>query len=290
MPMAIDAMKASLTLRPRSLDADLMPGERQLERREAVGGAAADHHRGHRSVGDGRHPADRRDGVPGLLPRGPGLGHGALGEVERAAHGRDGQVGAAAQGVGQVRVRDVADADVLRLGRRRGVRLVRVGLRPELEQAQAHHHRGLAVGDGVVQLEQEGRLAARQALDERRLPQGAVVVEVRQAHAPGVVEQLAPAGTVRQPVPPQVHVHVEVGVDGEAGGREPQGAEQRAHAQGRDEQGEPIDPLSQARPVGGRLEDRQGHDRRPHRGVAAGRAEGGRVPAPQLRADEVVHD
>ena len=106
---------------------------------------------------------------------------------------------------------------MLGVGRRGCVaRVVRLAL--EVEQ----HHRQLdgadAVGDRVVELLDDGRLAVDQALDHGELPQGPRPVEALHPDRLGQVEQRAPVARRGSAHATQVVVEVEVGVDDPAEG------------------------------------------------------------------------
>ena len=210
-------------------------------------------------------------------------------EVDRTPDGRHGEVGPPPEVVREIGQRDVTQTDILRVRCVRGRRLVRIRVGPELEQRQSDHHRRVSVGDRVVQLQQEGGLTLRESLDERRLPQRTIGVEIGEAHPTGIVEQTAPAGTLGQPIPPQVEIEVEVRIDGEARGREGERSIQRPHAQSGDEQTQALDARPQTLPVRCTVEHGQGNDGRAHRRITAGGSERRGVPPAHLRADEVVH-
>ena len=89
-------------------------------------------------------------------------------------------------------------------------RLGRVAL--EIEELQRQLHAGLAVGDRVVQLLDQCRLAAAQALDDRELPQRAGAIERVGRDQAGEVEELAHRAGLRQRDPAHVVVDVEVWV------------------------------------------------------------------------------
>ncbi len=89
--------------------------------------------------------------------------------------------------------------------RRRGVAI-------EVEELQRHLHAALAVGDRVVHLLHQRRLAAAQALDDDELPQRPHPVERVVDEQRGDVEQLAHGARLGQGDAPHVVVDVEVGI------------------------------------------------------------------------------
>ena len=91
------------------------------------------------------------------------------------------------------------------------------GLALEVEQHHGELDAADAVGDRVVELLDDGRLAVGQALDHGELPQRAGPVEALHADRLGQVEQGAPVARRGRAHPAQVVVEVEVGVDDPAG-------------------------------------------------------------------------
>ena len=119
-------------------------------------------------------------------------------------------------------------------GRRRG-RFVGVTRRRSSEQVRGDQDGGLTVGDGVVQLQNQSRPTARQTFDEDGFLQRPVVVEAVRPHAAGLRQHVVPTTALREPVPVQMDVEIEVGVDRQPRHRDTHCAEQGPFAQHRDQ-------------------------------------------------------
>ena len=101
---------------------------------------------------------------------------------------------------------------MLGLGRSgRVARVVRLAL--EVEQHHRQLDRADAVGDRVVELLDDGRLAVGQPLDHGELPERASPVEALHPDRLGQVEQRAPVARSGSAHAAQVVVEVEVGVE-----------------------------------------------------------------------------
>ena len=83
---------------------------------------------------------------------------------------------------------------------------------------RAEHHGALTVGDRVVQLDEQGRPAALQPLEQGDPPQRPREVEVGHGLAAGLVEDLVPAARLGHPEPAHVEGQVELRVHDDAAG------------------------------------------------------------------------
>ena len=151
--------------------------------------------------------------------------------------------------------------------------------RGEVEQRQPELDGALAVGDGVVQLLNEHRLASGQAVEQEIAPQRPVLVEVGHALPTCDLQDVLPVRRLRHTEPPQVERQVEVRVDDHARGFQAGRALDHLRAQYRRQPGGPFVAIGEAVPVGAGVHHQDAQDRRPHDGVVGGHPPGCEVPA-----------
>ena len=234
--------------------------ERQVEGGERIRGRTFGEDRGQLGLVRGREPSQRGCHVEGV---GPGLHRATQGTFDEVTEdpGSAARHGDVALNV----VLDVGPTDRhhrhrLARGCRRSFGLVRIALGSELEQVGAHHDGRLAIGDRVMQFEEQCGPTPWQALHELRLPQRPVVVEVHQRHAARLFEDVVPAAALRHPGAVKVQIDVEVRVHCHTRRRESHSPEQRSFAQHRHEPGEALISCFELLPIRSRVEQHHADD------------------------------
>ena len=233
-----------------------MPGHRPVPHQGRQGGAA----------GCGR-PVD-----------GAGHRHRAAGRFDGIAcgadHGGDRRPGPA-PGQHRSGLGDRADGagdhgnQVRRLVRRHGWHRTQVGrfALPVGHQSQ-HAHRPDAVGQGMVELDDERRLAALHAFDHGDFPQRAVPVEGGHRRPAGQRQYRVPRAGRGSRDPAQVPVQVEMRIVAPPGHGEAERGLDDALAERGHQPGYPVDAVDEHVPVGGAVQPVDDDDRRAERRVA----------------------
>jgi hypothetical protein len=119
----------------------------------------------------------------------------------------------------------------------------------ELEHHEGDLHRPHAVGDGVVDLEDQGGPVVLQPLHDGDLPERPGPVEALHRDRLGQIEHRPDAAVATGPHEAQVEVEVEVGIDLPAGRRDRERVRADPLPHAGDEAGAPVDEVAHPNPV-----------------------------------------
>ena len=246
----------------------------------------------------GHRPLPHEGGQGAAVRRGrpvdrPGHRHGVAGLAEGVArgadHGGDRRLGLAP---GQQRGAPGDRADgagdqgeqVRRLGRRHGRQLTKLGgfALPVGHQPE-HAHGPDAVGQGMVELDDERRLAAVDALDQGDFPQRAGPVEGGHRRPARERQYRVPGAWRGSGDPAQVPVQVEMRIVAPPGDGEAERGLDDALAERGHQPGYPVDALDEHVPVWCAVEPGDDDDCRAERGVAF------HVPGERVARPHVLH-
>ena len=239
---------------------------RDVEGDEVVVDRPPAHHGGHRrgrhrqELGDGfQHPHDVLDRADGVAQRTPSDRQCGVRDLLHRLHEEG-------RRVHNSRSEEARSVQWSR-GRRRGHRAQVLPTGHQVDHRRSEHHRALTVGDGVMQLDDQRRPPALEALEERHTPQRPGKVEIGHRLPSGLDQHLVPAAGVGHPEAAHVEAEVEVGVDHQARAQDVRGTLEHLLPQDRGNPAGPVEPIDELVPVGAGLQCDQPDDRRAHRRV-----------------------
>ena len=141
------------------------------------------------------------------------------------------------------------------------------GIGFDVEQQSRDVHATDAIGERVVKLHHERRLAALEPLDERELPQRPITIEARH---PGLASELQDGRQRlrgRRLEPADVPRQVEIGIDDPTRRGQPQRRRHDPVPKPRRQPRAALEPLRQPIPVRAAIQQQHAHDRRPQQRV-----------------------